>query len=382
MKRGIQAQLWNGRKFAPGWMTWKAGCFDQVNFEAPSRKQKADLHDLGLSQVMPGFVDTLLHGFAGVDCGEGSVKDLQRMSRALAASGVTTALAGFYPLSNAKLRAASKRWGKWKAERGTARTRFTGWHIEGPFLAPELRGALPRKDMLKPNEANAKKLVQACDGWLKLCTLAPELNGTIEAVEVLRAAKIIPSIGHTQAEHLDCLSLAANGDCAITHMGNRLPALTAREMGPIGFAMEGAATWVGVIPDMVHVAPETLRLWATTPAMKDSLMATSDNLSHAGWLADGFTSGGKRLHRSGAVALDAKGNLSGTLDPLPEMLLRTHRDGYLSMADVVRIGCSNPGRLIGDCGELRAGHRADFVVLEDGGSIGPVWIGGRRVIGA
>ena len=382
MKRGIQAQLWNGKKFSSGWMTWKAGCFEEVHFEAPSKKQAEVLHDLGQSRVMPGFVDTLLHGFGGVDCGEGSVKELQRMTRGLAASGVTTALAGFYPLSHAKLRAAAKRWGKWKSERGTARTRITGWHIEGPFLAPDARGALPRKDLLKPSQKNAEQLLKACDGWLHLCTLAPELKGTMDAVEVLRAAKVIPSIGHTKAEYLDCASLAANGDCAVTHMGNGLPPLTAREPGPIGFAMEGHTAWVGVIPDMVHVAPETLRLWVKTPAMKTTLMATSDNLSHAGLVADGFTSGGKRLERSGAVALDRKGNLSGTLDSLPEMLLRAHRDGYLSMADVVRIGCTNPGRLIGDCGALDAGKRADFVVLEEGGSVGPVWVGGRRVVGA
>jgi len=382
MKRGIHAQLWNGRKFTHGWMTWRAGCFEEVRFEAPTKKQTATLHDLGQSRIVPGFVDTLLHGFGGVDCGEGSVKDLQRMTRALAASGVTTALAGFYPVSNTKLRAAAKRWGKWKRERGTARTRMTGWHIEGPFLAPDLRGALPRKDLLKPSSEHAEKLIKACDGWLQVCTLAPELKGSLDAVEVFRAAKVMPSIGHTKAEYLDCAALAANGDCAMTHMGNRLPALTARELGPIGFAMEGQAAWVGVIPDMVHVAPETLRLWAKTPAMKKTLMATSDNLSHAGLVADKFTSGGKRLQRSGAVAVDAKGNLSGTLDPLPEMLLRAHRDGYLSMADVIRLGCENPGRMIGDCGALEPGHRADFVVLEDGNHVGPVWVGGRRVVGA
>lgn len=382
MKHGIQAQLWNGRMFSPGWMTWKSGCFERVCFEPPSKKQAAALHDLGQSRVMPGFVDTLLHGFGGVDCGEGSVKDLQRMTRALAASGVTTALAGFYPLSNVKLRAAAKRWGKWKSERGTARTRITGWHIEGPFLAPALRGALPRKDLLKPSREHAERLVKACDGWLQICTLAPELKGSLEAAEVFRAAKVIPSIGHTKAEYADCTSLADGGDCAITHMGNRLPALTAREMGPIGFAMEGKAAWVGVIPDMVHVAPETLRLWAKTPAMRKTLIATSDNLSHAGLVADGFMSGGKRLQRSGAVAVDAKGDLGGTLDPLAEMLLRAHREGYLTMADVIRMGCTNPGRFVGDCGSLEAGHRADFVVLEEGDSVGPVWVGGRRVVGA
>ena len=31
---GIQARLWNGRRFAPGWMTWKAGRIDRIGFDA------------------------------------------------------------------------------------------------------------------------------------------------------------------------------------------------------------------------------------------------------------------------------------------------------------------------------------------------------------
>ncbi|MFK5955744.1 MAG: hypothetical protein QM477_04770 [Planctomycetota bacterium] len=382
MKRGIQAQLWNGRSFAPGWLTWKSGCFEEVSFQAPSSKQKALLHDLGQSCVLPGFVDTLLHGYAGVDCGDGSVKDLQRMSRALAATGVTSALAGFYPIDSSKLRSAAKRWGKWRQDRGTARTRFTGWHLEGPFLSPKLRGALPRKDLLKPSVAHAQKLIQACGGWLRVCTLAPEMKSIHEAVGVFHAARVLPSIGHTAATYADCEALASTGDCAITHMGNRLPPLSAREPGPIGFAMAGKASWVGVIPDLEHVAGETLRLWAKTAAMKNTLMATSDNLSFAGLPAESFSAGGKKLHRRGAVAVDAKDHLAGTLDALPEQLLHAHRCGFLSLPDVVRIGCRNPGSLIGDCGNLAVGERADFVILEDDQTIGPVWIGGRRVVGA
>lgn len=377
--KGIQAKLWNGRRFATGWMTWKSGRIDHISFEAPSRTVRAGLQDLGQSQIAPGFVDTLLHGFGGVDCGEGSGAQLDRMSRGLAATGVTTAYAGLYPLSVPQLRSAARRWSTWKARRGTARTRFPGWHLEGPFLAPAKRGALPRKDLQKPSAAAAEKLIAACGGWLSLCTIAPELKGVADAAEVLRKAKVLPSIGHSDATHLDCTALAANGPVAMTHLGNRVPPLTAREPGPIGFAMEGLAEQVAVIPDMIHVAPETLRLWARNKAMKDSLMACSDNLSHAGLPADDFQAGGQRLRRSGAVAVDRNEGLAGTLDSLPELLFRAHRDGYLSLADVFRLGCTNPGRLVGDCGSLEEGKRADFLVVEEDHSVGSVWIGGRRV---
>ena len=377
--KGIQARLWNGRRFSAGWMTWKAGRIERIAFEAPSRSIAAGLLDLGRSRVAPGFVDTLLHGFGGVDCGEGTGPQLDRMSRGLAASGVTTAYAGLYPLSLPQLRATAKRWQTWKTRRGGARTRFPGWHVEGPFLAPAKRGALPRKDLQKPSAEAAQKLIKACGGWLSICTIAPELKEVGEAAEALRKAKVLPSIGHSAATHLDCTALAANGAVAMTHLGNGMEPMFPREPGPIGFAMEGSAEFVAVIPDMIHVAPETLRMWARSKAMKDSLMACSDNLSFAGLPAEEFKAGGQKLHRSGAVALNRADALAGTLDSLPELLFRAHRDGYLSLADVFRLGCTNPGRLVGDCGSLEEGKRADFLIVEEDHSVGSVWVGGRRV---
>jgi N-acetylglucosamine-6-phosphate deacetylase len=211
-----------------------------------------------------------------------------------------------------------------------------------------------------------------------MSTIAPEMPGALDAAEVLRTHQVMPSIGHSQAEYLHCEALAANGPVAITHLGNRVLPLSAREPGPIGFAMEGHAAHVAVIPDAIHVAPETLRLWARTPAMRDKLMAVSDNLSHAGLPAEEFEAGGQTLHRDGPVARDRKNGLGGTLDPLPELLMRRVRDGALTMAQALRMGCEVPGRLIGDCGRFEEGLRADFLELQEDDSVGRVWIGGRQ----
>ena len=142
--------------------------------------------------------------------------------------------------------------------------------------------------------------------------------------------------------------------------------------------MEGRADHVAVIPDAVHVAPETLRLWARTSKLRDRLMAVSDNLSHAGLPAEDFEAGGQRLHRDGPVARNKKDELGGTLDPLPELLMRRVRDGVLTMAQAIRMGCEVPGRLLGDCGRFEEGLRADFVELREDNRIARVWVGGRQ----
>jgi N-acetylglucosamine-6-phosphate deacetylase len=379
MKKGIQAKLWDGKQFRNGWLTYSKGVIERVSFNRPSPSRAATLHNLKDKCMLPGFVDTLLHGFAGVDCGAGTPARLHKMTVKLARTGVTTTLAGLYPATNKQLIQAAKNWDKWASIKG-ARTRVAGWHVEGPFVSREMSGALPKTGMRKPSIKAAQQFIDACGGWLMMTTLAPELDGALEASEVLRRNNVIPSVGHSRATALQCEMLRANGKIAVTHLGNRMLPMTARELGPIGLAMCGGIDYVAVIPDMVHVSADTLSMWANTAKLKSRLMACSDNLSHAGTRAKKFQSGGQTLSRSGAVAINSQGNLGGTLDPLPELLLRAHRDGALSLQQVVSMGCQVAGDMLGDCGRLKAGRRADFVEYnESKKNIGQVWCKGRKV---
>lgn len=379
---GIRARLWRDGAFAPGWMTWRRGRIEQVGSGAPPRGLAADWEDLGATRVAPGFVDTLLHGFAGVDCGDPDPAALDRLTGAAASAGVTTFLAGFYPLTLAEARRSARAWTAWRAAAASApaaRARAAGWHVEGPFLSREYRGQLPEDGIQEPSAAAARRYVEACGGWLRMSTIAPEVPGALDAAEELRAAGVMPSIGHSRAGWTDCEALAANGEVAVTHLGNRVLPLAAREPGPIGFAMSGAVAWCGVIPDMIHVAAETLRLWAGDPRLGPRLMAQSDCLSHTGLPAQSFISGRKTLHRSGAVALDEQDDLAGTLDPLPLLLHRCVRDAVLDEAQALRAGCEVPGALLGDCGRLATGLRADFVALRGarGLEVERAWVGGK-----
>lgn len=374
---GLRARLWLRGEFRPGWMRWQRGRIAEVAEGDPPRRAAAGLLDLGRARVAPGFCDTLLHGFAGVDCGSGDAEALTRLGRAAAIAGVTSFHAGFYPRPAEEMRRAAR---AWEARDARGGARCEGWHVEGPFLSPEYRGQLPADGIQPPTAAAAARYAEACGGWLRLSTFAPEIPGALDAAAELRARGVLLSIGHTRAGWLDCEALAANGPVAITHLGNRVLPLAAREPGPIGFAMAGLADWVGVIPDMVHVAPETLKLWADSARLGPRLMAQSDCLSHAGLPAEDFVSGGKRLRRSGAVALDDQDALAGTLDPLPLLLHRCVRDGALTEEQAIRLGCETPGALMGRRGRLERGMLADFALLRGarGLEVERAWIGGRE----
>ncbi|TAH36988.1 MAG: hypothetical protein EYC70_08370 [Planctomycetota bacterium] len=377
--KGVAGRLWLRGRFRDGWLRWERGRIAEVRAGAPPRRLAAELADCRGLRVVPGFVDTLLHGYGGVDTSVATPAELRAMAEALARTGVTTALCGLYPLPVPDLRRLRRAYERFAAQAPPAGCRLAGWHIEGPFVAPHMRGALPPVGISEPTAERAEQVAGACGAWLRMCTFAPEVQGAEAAARVLRRAGVVLSIGHCAAGYEDCGRLAEGGDVAITHLGNRMPPLQAREPGPIGFALRGRARWTGVIPDGVHVSNVTLALLADTPELRGRLMFQSDNLSHAGLPALDFEAGGKRLHRDGPAARDEQGGLGGTLDPLPQLLAQRVREGALTWEQAVRGGCEVPGSLFGDCGRLEPEARADVLVLDALGEIEAIWTGGRAL---
>ncbi|MFQ5750061.1 MAG: hypothetical protein ACE5H3_11480 [Planctomycetota bacterium] len=378
--KGVRGRLWTGSGFRRGWLAWKGARIAALGEGDPPRELRGALEDLGNRRVIPGFVDTLLHGFAGVDAGTATAEELDLLARRLARAGVTSAWCGFYPLPAAGLRRAARAWDGLREQKGRPpRARLKGWHLEGPFLDPAWRGALPGVALRKPTARAAQALVASCGGWLRMTTLSPELPGAFPAARALRRAGVRLAIGHTGADLATCFRLAEGGPIGITHLGNRMPALTPRQPGPIGFALAGGAHPVGVIPDGVHAVASFLEMLAAHPGLEDALMFQSDCLAPGGTDHHRFVCGGRRLVRDGGVARDARGNLAGTLLPLSQQLLARVAEGTLSWDQALRGGCQVPGGLLRRRGRLRPGFRADLVALEAKTEIAAVWVGGRRV---
>ena len=376
--RGLVGHLWLKGRFQQGFLTWERGRFARVEKGLPPKRLATSLLDARPLRIVPGFVDTLCHGYAGVGAPSGSPNELLHMTRSLAQAGVTSALMGFYPSDLPSTRSAAKCWDAWGGLKNRG-ARVDGWHMEGPFLPKVMAGALPPKDLRKPSARAAQALMRASGGWLKMCTMAPELDGAPAAARAFLQEGVIPSVGHTQATWEDCERIATEGGIAITHGGNRMLPMTAREPGPMGWAMSDQAVAVGVIPDGEHVSRSVLKLWASHAALQASLMFQGDNLSHAGMTAKSFVAGGKRLHRVGSAARDTKGNLGGTLDALPSLLADRIADGTLTWAQVIRAGAEVPGALLGKRGKLQAGMFADCVAVGADGKPVSTWIGGRSV---
>ncbi|MGB3329400.1 MAG: hypothetical protein WBA46_10630, partial [Thermomicrobiales bacterium] len=145
--------------------------------------------------ISPGMIDLQVNGAIGREVSP-NPGDIEAISRWMPISGVTawlptvvTADASFYPQVFAS----------WDAIDRTVGAIPLGYHLEGPFLSPERKGA----HQLQYIEAASDALF---DSWLDepsiaLVTVAPEREGGLDRIRALVEQGILTSVGHTNATY-------------------------------------------------------------------------------------------------------------------------------------------------------------------------------------
>jgi N-acetylglucosamine-6-phosphate deacetylase len=155
-------------------------------------------HDARGLYLAPGFIDLHFHGellFAGPDSFAAA---LERASIALARHGTTSFLATTVAWGSDRLRAYVTRLAEIMTQVRPAGARPIGLHLEGPWINPKAAGAQP-SGSIRPYEAGDEVILAACGDLLKMVTLAPEVAGAGQLVEILQKRCVIPALGHSQA---------------------------------------------------------------------------------------------------------------------------------------------------------------------------------------
>lgn len=323
--------------------------------------------------AVPGFVDLQVNGFAGVDLSHTDLDGARRVATALAATGVTSFLAALPTLPDERYEPALALVGAAAGRLGGAR--LLGAHLEGPFLSPRRAGAHQVEWLQPPDEAAVARWSAA--GPVRLVTLAPELAGALALVGRLVERGIAVSLGHSDADAATARQAFAAGARAVTHLWNAHRPITARDPGVGGAALADPSVAVCLIADLVHLAPETLRLSLAAAAGRSVLV--SDAVAPAG-LPDGdhIAIGRPVTKRDGAVRLD-DGTLAGSVLRLDQAVRNVVALG-VPVVEAVAAASTRPARLVGrpDLGRLAPGAPADVVVLDDGLDVRQVLVDGRE----
>jgi len=325
-----------GTRFEPGLLRVASGRVVSVGPDEPG----ADAIDLP-GTVVPGLVDLQVNGFGPHDIRDGRPETVEAIGRALLAHGVTawmptivstdepTRLHALDAIADAKL------------------STILGAHLEGPWLSPLRAGAHEPAALTTPSPIAIERSIGRHEGLVRIVTLAPEIEGGLDAIRTLTRAGVVASLGHTDATLEQAMAGIDAGARMVTHLFNAMRPLHHRDPGVVTAALIDDRITCGLIADGEHLHPALVGF------------TLRSRPGHVAMVSDVVAGAGSRTARL------PDGTLAGSLVALDEGM-RVAVEAGAELRSALTAATSTPGRLLGEqVGRLAPGYRADFVVLDD-----------------
>ena len=339
----------------------------------------ADLAVMGT--IVPGFIDLQVNGAYGFDF-TGDAASVTAVAERLPATGVTsflpTVITSEFSAYPARLReierAMRRQQDPAQDQRGAV---ILGVHLEGPYMNPLRKGAHPVSCIRKINLDEIR--AWADPAVTRIVTLAPELDGALEAIRALRERGILVSEGHSDATYAQALAGFSAGASWGTHLFNAMAPLQHREPGLIG-ALLTTSVPCGMIVDGIHSHPAMVNLaWKAKGAQQ--IMLITDSMA-----AMGMPEGRYQLGEY-AVVVDATGarledgTLAGSILTMDQAVRNMMAFTGCSLSDAVQMASVNPARLLGlkHKGAVAPGCDGDLVVLSPQNEVTHTFVGGELI---
>lgn len=340
--------------------------------------------DLHGNYLAPGFVDLHIHGAVGRDTMEASPESFRAICDYHARGGttsllLTTATAAIDGIV-AVLRAARK-----------SRANFpqiAGVHLEGPFISRSRPGAQRIEFIRDPDGQSEMQLLEFAD-VIKRVTLAPELPGAIQLIDLLHERSIAISGGHSDAWEEEARAAFEHGMRHVTHTFNCMSSARRRGISRVGglleFALSEPEITCELIADGHHVAPTLMKMLYRAKSA-DGICLVTDATAGAG-LPKGtrFLLSGLECQVGDGVCVLADGSaLAGSASRMIDLVRTMVKAVGVPLHEAVTMATKNPARALGltNKGSFEVGADADFVVLTPALEVIETFAGGQKIFSA
>lgn len=264
------------------------------------------------------LIEQHFHGCFGVDFNKATVEQVLELSKKIFQYGI----GGIFPtlvtdtLENTRhaidvIKAASEIQTKDMAK-------ILGIHLEGIFLNPEKKGIHNQEHFLAPTVENYK-LIE--NDFIKIVTLAPELDKDFELSKYLLSKGVKVQAGHCEGGDLSCCTGA-------THLFNAMSGVVHRGKSTALSALIDDNLYAEVIADGVHVSDDALKLLFKSKPL-DKIILVSDSLPITKSDKKEMIFADEKVYYDGVRATSAEGTIAGSTTLLPEIIKRLYKSGLL-----------------------------------------------------
>lgn len=345
-------------------------------------QQHRTVTDLGAVNLMPGLIDSHVHGSQGYDVMDATHASLNTMSRYFASLGVTAFVATTVTAPVAKIRAALAQVAKSK-QQGVEGAEILGAYLEGPYFTEKNKGAHPTQWFRELSVEELDNWISYSDNQLLKVALAPEKEGALAAIRYLANQGISVMLGHTDASYQQVKLALDAGAKGIVHCYNGMRGLHHRDPGVVGAGLLHPECYVEMIADGHHVHPAAIEVAHRCCGSRMTLI--TDAMCATGMPDGQYTLGEYQVEMKQGVVTTQEGGLAGSTLTLIEGVKNIQRWLNLPFEQAWLMASHTPAKSLGiqhQLGTLEVGKRASMVALGSDFSIDKTWVNGRLVFDA
>ena len=364
-------EVWQG-----GAVLLEGGTIEDVSREP---LEADEVHEYPDHYVLPGFLDLQVNGSFGVDVAAEPGR-LAELSKKLVATGTTSYLPTLISSPPTLYREALPKVADLAREGSPGAAQVLGAHLEGPFINEEKKGAHPAEHVSPPDPGLLNELLDVVP--VRMLTLAPELGGAADLVQMAGGRGVAVSAGHSDAPFELAYEVFDGKVAGVTHLFNGMSPLHHREPGLPGAAFAHPRVFCSLIADGRHVHPEVVAL-AFRVLGPDRLYLVTDAIAAAGMEPGEYSLATRRVRLDEHVPrLLESGEIAGSVLAMNEAFRNILAFTGCTIPEAARMTAATPARLTGEGkrkGRLAPGYDADITVLRPDLSVEAVYKAGSRV---
>ncbi|MGG5980835.1 N-acetylglucosamine-6-phosphate deacetylase [Salmonella enterica] len=327
--------------------------------------------------LCPAYIDTHVHGGAGVDVMDEAPDALDKLAIHKAREGVaswlpTTVTAPLKAIHSALKRIALR------CHSGGPGAQVLGSYLEGPYFTPQNKGVHPPELFRELNLVELNELIAISRHTLRVVALAPEKTGALEAIAHLKQQGVRVMLGHSAATWKQTHAAFDAGANGLVHCYNGMTGLHHREPGMVGAGLTDPRAWLELIADGHHVHPAAMKLCYC--CAKDRVVLITDAMQAAGQSDGRYTLCGEEVEMHGGIVRTASGGLAGSTLSVDAAVRNMVELTGIATGEAIHMASLHPARLLGidhHLGSLKTGKRANIIALDNRLYLQQIWIQGR-----
>lgn len=348
----------------PGSLLIENGKIEKIHASTEAPADAKVINGTGL-KLIPGFIDSHIHGAAGADVMDATEAALDTMASILPAEGTTGFLATTITQSRENTEKALRNVEAYHSKDGQAEV--IGVHLEGPFIEKSKKGAQPLEYILEPDIELFRKWQMISGNNIKTITMAAEHDEDGDFIRELSESGVNVSAGHTATGFEGVKQAVSHGLRQVTHLCNAMTGIHHRDIGVVGAAFQLENLRAELIADGIHVAPEMLELIYANMG-SERLILITDAMRAKCLHAGDYELGGQPVTVTSDRAVLKDGTLAGSILKMYQGAQQMMQIKRVTIEDIMEMTSANPAKQLGIFdrkGSIREGKDADLLLVDD-----------------